>query len=266
MSPAAAAVASTSSRAPPSTAVIPVGVTAAAAAIALPRSRTKTMACSALITPVPAAAVISPTLCPAPTPTVPTATAGCGNTSSSATSPAATMSGCATAVSLMVSASLVVPCATRSMPATVPSQLSRSATPGSSSQGPRKPGVWEPWPGATTASTALAFRPVRTGVVLRRVVRRAAVGRSPRVAPGGPAAGAPVRIEEAAAYGRGMDVRRAEDRYLTSVDWLRSRHSFSSGPHYDPANTGFGLLLVNNDDRARRAPGSTRTPTGTWRS
>ena len=51
-----------------------------------------------------------------------------------------------------------------------------------------------------------------------------------------------------------MDVRRAEDRYLTSVDWLRSRHSFSFGPHYDPANTGFGLLLVNNDDRV--APGT----------
>ena len=90
--------------------------------------------------------------------------------------------------------------------------------------------------------------------MLRRVVRRAAVRRSPRVAPGGPAAGAPVGRGRAAAYGRGMDVRRAEDRYLTSVDWLRSRHSFSFGPHYDPANTGFGLLLVNNDDRV--APGT----------
>ena len=90
--------------------------------------------------------------------------------------------------------------------------------------------------------------------MLRRVVRRAAVRRSPRVAPGGPAAGAPVGRGRAAAYGRGMDVRRAEDRYLTSVDWLDSQHSFSFGSHYDPANTHHGLLLVNNDDMV--APGT----------
>jgi redox-sensitive bicupin YhaK (pirin superfamily) len=29
---------------------------------------------------------------------------------------------------------------------------------------------------------------------------------------------------------------------------LDSRHSFSFGPHYDPANTHFGLLMVNNED------------------
>jgi redox-sensitive bicupin YhaK (pirin superfamily) len=45
-----------------------------------------------------------------------------------------------------------------------------------------------------------------------------------------------------------MDVRRAADRFTTRLDWLDSQHSFSFGYHYDPANTGHGLLLVNNDD------------------
>jgi hypothetical protein len=45
-----------------------------------------------------------------------------------------------------------------------------------------------------------------------------------------------------------VDVRRAQDRRHTALGWLNSRHSFSFGRHYDPANTHFGLLLVNNDD------------------
>ncbi len=45
-----------------------------------------------------------------------------------------------------------------------------------------------------------------------------------------------------------VDLRRAADRKHTALDWLNSRHSFSFGRHYDPANTHFGLLLVNNDD------------------
>src|SRR5436190_13801790 len=45
-----------------------------------------------------------------------------------------------------------------------------------------------------------------------------------------------------------VDVRRAADRYRTRIPWLDSKHSFSFGPHYDPANTHHGLLLVNNDD------------------
>ncbi len=52
-----------------------------------------------------------------------------------------------------------------------------------------------------------------------------------------------------------VDVRRADDRYRTSVAWLDSRHSFSFGRHYDPANTGHGLLLVNNDDVVRPGAG-----------
>jgi redox-sensitive bicupin YhaK (pirin superfamily) len=51
-----------------------------------------------------------------------------------------------------------------------------------------------------------------------------------------------------------VDVRRSEQRYATCLSWLDSSHSFSFGQHYDPANTGHGLLLVNNDDVVR--PGS----------
>src|SRR6266542_427704 len=45
-----------------------------------------------------------------------------------------------------------------------------------------------------------------------------------------------------------VDIRRAADRLSTKISWLDSRHSFSFGRHYDPANTHHGLLLVNNDD------------------
>lgn len=45
-----------------------------------------------------------------------------------------------------------------------------------------------------------------------------------------------------------LDVRRAADRFTTKAGWLDSKHSFSFGRHYDPRNTGHGLLLVNNDD------------------
>lgn len=45
-----------------------------------------------------------------------------------------------------------------------------------------------------------------------------------------------------------VDVRRAQDRFATEAGWLDSKHSFSFGHHYDPANTHHGLLLVNNDD------------------
>ncbi len=45
-----------------------------------------------------------------------------------------------------------------------------------------------------------------------------------------------------------IDIRRADDRFTTEIDWLDSKHSFSFSHHYDPANTHHGLLLVNNDD------------------
>ncbi|MFP5023459.1 pirin family protein [Pseudonocardia phyllosphaerae] len=44
-------------------------------------------------------------------------------------------------------------------------------------------------------------------------------------------------------------VLRAGERFRTETGWLDSRHSFSAGAHYDPANTHFGLLLLHNEDR-----------------
>jgi quercetin 2,3-dioxygenase len=45
-----------------------------------------------------------------------------------------------------------------------------------------------------------------------------------------------------------VEFRRAGDRMRTRTAWLDSRHSFSYGGHYDPANTHFGLLVAHNDD------------------
>jgi hypothetical protein len=51
-----------------------------------------------------------------------------------------------------------------------------------------------------------------------------------------------------------LDVRGAQGRFATRLSWLDSKHCFSFGRHYDPTNTGFGLLLVSNDDVV--APGT----------
>ena len=45
-----------------------------------------------------------------------------------------------------------------------------------------------------------------------------------------------------------IDVRRADERFHTDIDWLDSWHSFSFSDHYDAKNTHFGLLRVLNDD------------------
>ena len=45
-----------------------------------------------------------------------------------------------------------------------------------------------------------------------------------------------------------FDIRRADERFHTQLDWLESWHSFSFSGHYDPQNTHHGLLLVHNDD------------------
>ena len=63
-----------------------------------------------------------------------------------------------------------------------------------------------------------------------------------------------------------VELRRAADRAVTTTPWLKSRHSFSFGDHYDPDNTHHGLLLVNNDDSCSPQADSIRTRTGTWRS
>ncbi len=51
-----------------------------------------------------------------------------------------------------------------------------------------------------------------------------------------------------------VDIHRASDRGASTTEWLDSKHSFSFGDYYDPANTHHGLLLVNNDDWV--APGT----------
>jgi len=45
-----------------------------------------------------------------------------------------------------------------------------------------------------------------------------------------------------------VDVRPGSSRARTRTNWLDSRHSFSFGPHYQPENLSFGLLLVHNED------------------
>src|SRR5437764_9712207 len=57
-----------------------------------------------------------------------------------------------------------------------------------------------------------------------------------------------------------IDLRRADRRPHTKIDWLDSHHSFSFGHHYDPTNVGHGLLLVNNDDIVRAGTGFTTHP------
>jgi len=52
-----------------------------------------------------------------------------------------------------------------------------------------------------------------------------------------------------------VDIRRSADRDATKISWLDSKHSFSFGGHYDPANTSHGVLLVNNDDVVRPGAG-----------
>ena len=57
-----------------------------------------------------------------------------------------------------------------------------------------------------------------------------------------------------------IDVRRADTRPHTRIDWLDSRHSFSFGSHHDPTNVGHGLLLVSNDDHVAAGTGFSTHP------
>lgn len=53
----------------------------------------------------------------------------------------------------------------------------------------------------------------------------------------------------------GLVVRRAEERFLSEHDWLKSWHSFSFAGHDDPAWRGFGPLRVINDDQIAAGQG-----------
>ncbi len=59
---------------------------------------------------------------------------------------------------------------------------------------------------------------------------------------------------------RRVEVRRAAGRFATQLTWLDSHHSFSFGPHWDPNNTHFGLLVVSNDDIVQPATGFDNHP------
>jgi redox-sensitive bicupin YhaK (pirin superfamily) len=52
-----------------------------------------------------------------------------------------------------------------------------------------------------------------------------------------------------------IEIQRSEDRGRTRTGWLDSRHSFSFGHYWNPARTGFGPLLVLNEDSVRPGTG-----------
>lgn len=52
-----------------------------------------------------------------------------------------------------------------------------------------------------------------------------------------------------------INVRKADKRGRTAIDWLDSRHTFSFGEYFDPDWVGFHQLRVINDDRVKPASG-----------
>jgi redox-sensitive bicupin YhaK (pirin superfamily) len=52
-----------------------------------------------------------------------------------------------------------------------------------------------------------------------------------------------------------IQIRKAQDRGHSHIDWLDSYHSFSFGQYYDPDNMSFGYLRVINDDRIKPSMG-----------
>lgn len=57
-----------------------------------------------------------------------------------------------------------------------------------------------------------------------------------------------------------IEVRKAQDRGLTDLGWLHSRHTFSFANYHDPDQVGFSALLVINDDRVQPGMGFGRHP------
>lgn len=62
------------------------------------------------------------------------------------------------------------------------------------------------------------------------------------------------------ASGPALALRGPEDRFATSTPGIHTRHSFSFGAHYDPADTHFGLLTANNQDEIAPGAGYARHP------
>ena len=52
-----------------------------------------------------------------------------------------------------------------------------------------------------------------------------------------------------------IEIRKSEDRGVANLGWLDSRHTFSFGHYYDPKHTGFGPLLVINEDKVESGKG-----------
>ena len=52
-----------------------------------------------------------------------------------------------------------------------------------------------------------------------------------------------------------IKVRPSATRGKTDIGWLDSKHTFSFSDYYDPEYSGFGSLLVINDDRVAPAKG-----------
>jgi len=52
-----------------------------------------------------------------------------------------------------------------------------------------------------------------------------------------------------------INIRPSDERGLTHLDWLDSRHTFSFSDYYDPKQMGFRSLRVINDDRVTAGAG-----------